>query len=123
MKSIKSKNKKNYPYKILFFFFISFFNILEINSTENKNKGKISSQNFEEVYFKNSISYEAYDSYSYQLKKFFGIDYNLPEAKKYYKDISMENDSKNLRELYKAKFKEMILIKKNNTETFYNNKL
>ena len=123
MKLIKSKNQKYYLYKILFLFSISFCNIAEINSTENKHKGKILSQNFEEVYFKNSISYEEYDSYSYQLKKFFGIDYNLPVAKKYYKDISIENDSKNLRELYKAKFKEMILIKKNNTETFYNNKL
>ena len=123
MKSIKFKNKKENLVKIIFLFIILILNIKEINCSENRYKENILSEDFEKAFFGNSISYEEYDSFSYQLNNFFGIDLYSSKTSNNYEDLKMANDSKKLRDLYESKINQMILNKKTGYENFYNKKL
>ena len=85
-------------------------------------KSQISSENFEEVYFKGDIEYENLDSFYSQFDLFFGIDNSL--EKKGFRDLAFPLSSKGIRKLYNYKLKQMSLIENYDlNETFFNGKL
>ena len=85
-------------------------------------KSQISSENFEEVYFKGDIKYEDFDSFYNQFDLFFGIDNSL--EKKGFRDLAFPLSSKGIRKLYNYKLKQMSLIENYDlNETFFNGKL
>ena len=64
------------------------------------------------IYFKNSIPFSKYDNFESQLNIFFGI-HSIPLDNSYYPDITIINDSDNIREIYKSKLNHMTINKNN----------
>ena len=94
---------------------ITFYNInnlfaFELDKNKNTLKIKEKSFNFEKVYFKNSISYQKYDSFDSQLKLIFGYSSLKPE-KSFYPDSLIIDSSNSIRKLYKSKLDDMTIRK------------
>ena len=108
-------------YKIVSFFILinsPFF--ISLAFTEEY-KSQISSENFEEVYFKGDIKYEDFDSFYNQFDLFFGIDDSLD--KKVFRDLSFPLSSARIRKLYNDKLKQMSLKENYDLEdAFYDEK-
>ena len=90
---------KNYISVFIIFFLMN--NLMVIGS-ENKNKDN----QFEKVYFQNSISFNEYDNLENQLKTFFGF-YSYRSENSFYPDLSIINDTNSLREKYRSKLNDM----------------
>ena len=65
---------------------------------------------FEKIYFQNSIQYNEYDKSTSQFKSFFGYEPDQSEIP-YYPDLSIINDSDNIREIYRSKLNDMTINK------------
>ena len=68
---------------------------------------------FEKIYKLNSIPFEEYDFYENQIRTFLGF-YSIESEKSFFQDFLIMNDSKSIRELYKAKLNDMTINKKIN---------
>ena len=114
MNSLKKiTNPEKYRSFIYSFILFSFMSNLFAIGSENKsvpNKSKISVNEFEELFFKDSISYSEYDNSESQLKIFFGRlkDNNLSEEI-FYPDLSIIYNSDLLRKIYKSKLNDMAI--------------
>lgn len=119
---MKLFNTINNPVKVksslslfLMFFFI---NNLTVIGSENKTvfiKTKHIDNEFEKIYFQNSIPFNSYDSFESQFKTFFGF-YSYRSENSFYPDLSLINTSELIRETYKNKFNDMAI-----NEIIYNN--
>ena len=109
---------KNRQYSQSLKFYMSLFGLfLLINSvkaseSEDNFYSKIiqKSNDFEKVYFQNSISYGEYDSLDGQLKSFFGLNSDLSKTN-YFPDLNIISSSDALRTNYKLKLNDMIINK------------
>lgn len=114
-----------YFLKIGILFSFPFFNIAEINSSGNKFQKQILSEDFAKVYFSNSNSFQEED-FNIHLREFFGFNPKDSKKRINYPDLSIKDDSKNLRELYEAKLNQMTsnhYERPNNVESFFKEKL
>ncbi len=107
----------SHPLKKYLIFFVSFFLINNLISHASQNKtylkqGREKDHDLEKIYFKNSIPFSKYDNFESQLKIFFGI-HSIPLDNSYYPDITIINDSDNIREIYKSKLNHMTINKNN----------
>ena len=97
---------KNYIYIFIIFFLMN--NVMVIGSENKLNfiekNNKVNQ--FEKVYFQNSISFNEYDNLESQLKTFFGF-YSYRSENSFYPDLSIINDSESLREIYRYKLNDM----------------
>ncbi|MBO8204245.1 hypothetical protein [Prochlorococcus marinus] len=86
---------------------------------------KITSIDFDNLYFENTISFEDYDSYSHQFDNFFGMNYLETENKRNFQDLSISFDSKKIRDLYEYMLEGHTNIKKisKDKEVFYKKKI
>ena len=85
-----------------------------INSYNNRVYGEILKSNLDEIDFENALSQNSVKFHEYEAPKnlfddFFGLDDPLVESsfKVNFQDLSLQIDSKNIRELYKEKLLEM----------------
>ena len=101
---------------------ISFLSILFITNSLITNASEkranfsnigLKDNDFEKIYKLNSIPFEEYDFYENQIRTFFGF-YSLESERNYFQDFSIMNDSKSIRQLYKAKSDDMTINKKIN---------
>lgn len=126
MKLVKSLKFINFSFSLFINFLL--FNTISIESSEVKSfsEGKrITETKFDRIFFKYSIPFEDYDSYSSQFDNFFGLNYLGIENKRNFQDISVSIDSKDIRELYKEMLETFTLSekRKGEKEPFYKNKL
>ena len=86
---------------------------------------KITSIDFDNLYFENTTSFEDYDSYSHQFDNFFGMNYLETENKRNFQDLSISVDSKKIRDLYEYMLEGHTAIKKisKDKEVFYKKKI
>jgi len=107
-----------------------------INSHDNRVIGEVFEKNyidevdFESALNKNSIQFHEYENPTALFDDFFGLDNPLNESsfKTNFQDLSLQIDSKNLRELYKEKLLEMTRKSNKNNEdksnwSFFNKKI
>ena len=107
-----------------------------INPYNSKVYGEIFKENsldeidFETALNKNSVEFHNYENPETLFDNFFGLSnsHNESEFNTNYKDLSLQIDSKNIRELYKEKLLEMKNSSKNNTEdklnwSFFNKRI
>ena len=85
-------------------------NLIVIGSENKSNLVKSNNKDneFEEIYFQNSIPFNSYDNLENQLKTFFGF-YSYRTESSYYPDLSIINSSKSLREIYRSKLNDMAI--------------
>lgn len=126
MKSIESKYKYT-KYIFNFLCFLSFSNlyILDVKSLDLKNENQITSDDFSSLFKGYSNMFEEDDVQSH-IKKFFGLNPISETLEVNYTDLSIINDSKNLRELYDAKLNQMttkISKDEEEVELFFKEKL
>ena len=99
--------------------------ILNVKASDINNETQISEEEFNSVFKGNSNMFEEKDIDSH-LRQFFGLNPIEETNKINYPDLSITNDSKNLRELYDAKLKEMSTIENRDgeeIESFFKEKL
>ena len=99
--------------------------ILNAKASDINNETQISEEEFNSVFKGNSNMFEEKDIDSH-LRQFFGLNPIEETNKINYPDLSITNDSKNLRELYDAKLKEMSTIENRDgeeIESFFKEKL
>ena len=107
MKSIELKYKYlKYSTRLLFLFVLLNLNLLDVKTSGLHNKNQILEEDFSSVYMRHSSMFEENDIYSH-LREFFGLNSELEIFKGNYTDLTITNDSKNLRELYDAKLNQM----------------
>jgi len=85
-------------------------NFIAIGSENKSTTFKInkSDNEFEEEFFKNSLTFNEYDNFENQLKIFFGkLEYHNRSENSFYPDLSIINNSVSLRNLYKSKLNDM----------------
>ena len=108
-KIIRLEKIKSYISVSVIFFLMN--NPIVIGS-ENKavlQKSKNDNQ-FEDVYFQNSIPYYEYDNSERQLQIFFGRWRYLNQSEPiFYPDLSIINTSDSIREIYKSKLNDMTI--------------
>ena len=120
MKSVVLKYKYfKYIFRFLCLFTALNIDILNIDASELKNKNKISEEEFSSVFKGYSNMFKEKDINSH-LREFFGLNPIQETRKINYPDLSIINDSKNLRELYDAKLNQMTSI--DNKEGVIDNK-
>ena len=88
-----------------FIFFFLMNNIIAIGS---ENKSDFPDNKFEEIYFKNSIPYSAYDNLESQFEVFFGRNSDRNENI-FFPDLSIISTSDSIREIYRSKFNDMVI--------------
>ena len=99
--------------------------ILNVKASDINNETQISEEEFNSVFKGNSNMFEEKDIDSH-LREFFGLNPSEETIKINYPDLSITNDSKNLRELYDAKLNQMTTkIRKDGEEVelFFKEKL
>ena len=103
--------KRPKHYIFLFGFFLLIISGKALKSEDNSYLRKIQkTNNFEQVFFQNSITYDKYDSFDSQLKSFFGLKDDLSKTS-YYPDLNIISNSTSLRTIYKLKLNDMIIDK------------
>ena len=127
MIEIKIFQKKKNFIKTLFVLMIIFSGIRNARSLEEQfvEKNNIKDSEFEKIFFLYSIPYEKYDSIKNQFNSFLGYDHPLSKNRNF-QDLSIANDSYDLRAIYNSKMIEMTKFKKKNkiyNELFYKNKI
>lgn len=107
MKSVVLKYRYfKQTFKLLCLFTALNMYIFDGIASELKNKSQISEEEFSAIFKGYSNMFEEEDTHSH-LRKFLGLN-SLQETRKInYPDLSIINDSKNLRELYDAKLNQM----------------
>ena len=88
------KSSRNLKY-LLFLLGTIIFNAGLVKSSDIKQFSgveKITSNDFENVFYQNTVSFEDYDSYSNQFDNFFGINYLEAEKKINFQDLSISVD-------------------------------
>ena len=95
-------------------------NIWQFSKVEKKTE-----IDFDNVFFKYTSSFDYYDSYSNQFDNFFGISYLEAENKRNFQDLSISNDSRDLRDLYDDMLEGLTTIEKLklDKEPFYKSKI
>ena len=84
-------------------------NLIVIGSEDKSILLKSKNDNqFEEIYFQNSIPYNEYDNLESQLKVFFGF-YSYLSDNSFYPDLSIIKNSKSIREIYRSKLNDMAI--------------
>ena len=71
-------------------------------------KSGLTDNDFELIFNSNLIPFEEYDSPENQFRTFFGF-YSIESERSYFQDLSIMNDSKYLRRIYKAKLDNMTI--------------
>ena len=87
------------------------------------NKQIINEESFNHTFFEHGVTYENYDSSSYQFKKFFGTKSLNQNGRRHYDDLSITFDSKEIRDLYIQMLNQMTKknrINKKQIEPFFN---
>ena len=125
MELVKSSRYLKY---LLFLFGTLIFNAGLVKSSDIKQFSgveKITSNDFENVFYQNTISFEDYDSYSNQFDNFFGMNYLEAEKKINFQDLSISVDSEKIRDLYEYMLEAHTSIKKikKEKEVFYKKKI
>ena len=125
MEFVKSSRYLKY---LLFLFGTLIFNAGLVKSSDIKQFSgveKITSNDFENVFYQNTVSFEDYDSYSNQFDNFFGINYLEVEKKINFQDLSISVDSGKIRDLYEYMLEAHTSIKKitKDKEVFYKKKI
>ena len=104
--------------KLISFLSILFItnSLITIASEKRSNLSNIGSTDydFEKIYNFNSFPFEEYDNLENQIRTFLGL-YSIESEKSYFQDLSIMNDSKSIRQIYKAKLDDMTINQKNNT--------
>jgi len=126
--------KKNYLKKVLLIFFSLGFgastNIISYSGESDLNH--ISVNDFESSLYQNSVKFYEYENAKNLFDDFFGLNDPLNESslKTNFQDLSLQIDSKNIRDLYKKKLSEMTRLNeseeiKNGKDdwSFYNQKI
>jgi len=126
MKSVDS-NYSYYKYsiQILCLFTSLNINILDVKASDIKKETRISEEEFSSLYKGYSKMFEEEDIHSH-LRQFFGLNPTSETNKVNYPDLSIINDSRNLRELYDAKLNEMTSLENRDRvkiESFFKEKL
>ena len=121
------KSSKYLKY-LLFLFGTLIFNAGLVKSSDIKlfsGFEKITSNDFENVFYQNTVSFEDYDSYSNQFDNFFGMNYLEAEKKINFQDLSISVDSEKIRDLYQDMLEAHTSIKKikKEKEVFYKKKI
>ena len=121
------KSSRNLKY-LLFLFGTLIFNAGLVKSSDIKQFSgveKITSNDFENVFYQNTVSFDDYDSYSNQFDNFFGINYLEAEKKINFQDLSISVDSEKIRDLYEYMLEAHTSIKKitKDKEVFYKKKI
>ena len=127
MIEIKIFQKKKTFIKTLFILMIIFSGISNAGGLEEESleKNNIKDTDFERIFFRYSIPYEKYDSIKNQFNNFLGYDHPLSKNRNF-QDLSIANDSYDLRNIYNLKIIEMTKFKKKNKiydELFYKKKI
>ena len=125
MEFVKSSRYLKY---LLFLFGTLTFNAGLVKSSDIKQFSgveKITSNDFENVFYQNTVSFEDYDSYSNQFDNFFGMNYLEAEKKINFQDLSISVDSEKIRDLYEYMLEAHTSIKKikKDKEVFYKKKI
>ncbi len=125
MEFVKSSKYLKY---LLFLFGTLIFNAGLVKSSDIKQFSgfeKITSNDFENVFYQNTSSFEDYDSYSNQFDNFFGMNYLESEKKINFQDLSISVDSKKIRDLYEYMLEGHTTIRKikKDKEVFYKKKI
>lgn len=125
MEFVKSSRYLKY---LLFLFGTLIFNAGLVKSSDIKQFSgveKITSNDFENVFYQNTVSFEDYDSYSNQFDNFFGMNYLEAEKKINFQDLSISVDSEKIRDLYEYMLEAHTSIKKitKDKEVFYKKKI
>jgi len=126
MKSVDS-NYSYYKYsiQILCLFTSLNINILDVKASDIKKETRISEEEFSSLFKGYSKMFEEEDIHSH-LRQFFGLNPTSETNKVNYPDLSIINDSRNLRELYDAKLNEMTSLENRDRvkiESFFKEKL
>ncbi len=107
MKSVDSQYKYyKYTFQLFCLFTSLSINILDVKGSDIKNETQISEEKFSSAFKGYSTMFEEEDINS-NLRKFFGLNPISETRKINYPDLSITNDSKNLRELYDSKLNQM----------------
>ena len=126
MKSVYSRyNYFKHTFQLLFLFTSINICILDVKGSDIKKETQISDKEFSSAYKGYSNMFEEEDSNSH-LRTFFGLNPLQESQKINYPDLSIINDSKNLRELYDAKLNQMTSKKdrdEKKIESFFKEKL
>jgi len=115
-------------YSIIIFGTFILCNTGLVNSTDikkfSRDEKKIEND-IDNVFFEFTRKYEDYDSYTNQFDNFFGINYLEAENKRNFQDLSISNDSKEIRNLYEDILEDNTIIKKIkiDQEPFYKKKI
>ena len=129
MKSIlRSIYLRNFLFIIFYLSFVNSYDGRVIGEVFKKNY--IDQVDFENALNKNSKQFHEYENPSTLFDDFFGLDdpSNESSFKTNFQDLSLQIDSKNLREIYKEKLLEMTTNSKKNkedklNESFFNQKI
>ena len=107
---MKLFKKLTNPVKVKSFIsaFIFFFLMNNIIAIGSENKSDFPDNKFEEIFFKNSIPYSAYDNLESQFEVFFGRNSDRNENI-FYPDLSIISTSDSIREIYRSKFNDMVI--------------
>ncbi len=126
MKSVDSKySYYKYSIQILCLFTSLNINILDVKASDIKKETQITEEEFSSLFKGYSKMFEEEDIHSH-LRQFFGFNPTEETNKINYPDLSIINDSKNLRELYDAKLNQMTSIdnkKGDKIESFFKEKI
>ena len=126
MKSVVLKYKYfEKTIKLLCLFTALNISSFDVIASELKNKSQVSEEEFSTVFKGYSSMFEEEDVNSH-LRKFFGLNSMQETRKINYPDLSIINDSKNLRELYDEKLNQMTLKdnkEEESIESFFKEKI
>ena len=120
MKSIAKKLNFNFFLLVSSFSFLNLY-VNRVNSETMKNI-TIDQIDFETALNQNSVQFHKYESQKNLFDDFFGLGDPLNESSDntHFQDLSLQIDSKNLRELYKEKLLEMKKKNKKNDDNKLN---
>ena len=127
MKNIYNLNLSHRNIRLFTFLFLITFTINNVNSEVHYSRNK-TENDFEKILNLNSVKFHEYENTNSLFDDFLGMNNEPNESpfKTNFQDLSLQIDSKNLRELYKIKLFEM---QKNNKYSdkqkwsFYKNKI
>ena len=111
-KNIIKERKKIISLITIFFMTNNLIAIASENKANFLNIGIIDN-NFEKIENSDSILFNEYDYFENQLRTFFGF-YSVESEKSYFQDLSIMNESKAIRQIYKTKLNDMTIDKNTN---------
>ena len=112
MKLFKKTNTLNKVRSSIYSFIVLLLmNNITAFGTDNKSElmKSINEEEFERIFFHNSIPFNEYDNLESQLKIFFGRYSDNSKENSLYPDLSIINSSSALRDTYRSKLNDMTL--------------